>query len=122
MIALDQAYVTIYDSEHFLTPPQQVLLETALRDIGLHMQILRGIADSRGLLYWQITPEVHLCMHVPEQCRLLNALHVQCYGEKSMVHRWSLMWSSCAHGPYQRTVQKNVLSKYLVQFAIRRDT
>ena len=120
--ALDQAYVTLYESSMFLLPEQHALLDRSFQEIGLHMQTLRGISESRGQLYWQITPKVHMCMHIPEQCRLIKARFVQCYGEESMVHRWSSMWHSCAHGPYQRTVQFNVLVKYLVQFTIRIDS
>ena len=119
--ALDDAYNLMYDGDMFLPASDLTAIAMAFETIGVSMQTLRGIHLGLGSLLFQMTPKVHLCMHVPEQCQLINARFTQCYGEESMVQRWSKLWHSCAHGPYQRTAQRNVLIKYLVQFAIRMD-
>ena len=119
--ALDDAYTLMYDGDMFLPAEDLAAISVAFETIGVSMQTLRGIHMALGSLLFQMTPKVHLCMHVPEQCQLINARFTQCYGEESMVQRWSHLWHSCAHGPYQRTAQFNVLIKYLVQFAIRMD-
>ena len=94
-------------------------LNLAVRSFGKHFQRLRVLAARLGELHWQITPKVHYMMHLPKQGKLLNPRFCQNYLEEGLIGRVTKIWKMSVSGPYARTVQKVVLTKYLVGTALR---
>ena len=98
----------------FLTDAEKDNLQHAVHAFSKHMLILRSISYDRGLMYFQITPKVHLMQHIPYQSRLINSRYTQVYAEESIVGHISRIYKASCNGPYRNSVQKATMVKYLV--------
>ena len=112
--SLCNIYQILYGSGTFLSHGELGDLTEAVFDLGGAFHILRSICEERGELCWHIKPKVHIGMHLPSQCSLINARSVQNYAEESLVGRITQIWECSCNGPYHRTIQKQTLIKYLL--------
>lgn len=67
-----------------------------------------------GLCLWNIKPKLHYLQHLVLQAGLINPRYTQNYKEEGFVGRLAVLYRSCANGPFHRTAQKSVLTKYIV--------
>ena len=61
---LCKVYDILYSSDMFLSAEALDALKAALELFGVHFMRLRCIAESRGLMYYQLTPKVHFMQHI----------------------------------------------------------
>ena len=110
----------IYKSPMFLSDVQKEELQSQLDKMGRHWMHLRHLSDVAGCDFWQITPKVHIGIcAVGEQARLINPRFVQNYGEESLIGRMTKIWSASANGPYVKSSQRLVMTRYLVGLILR---
>ena len=83
------------------------------------MQALRELSRVRGHKFWQITPKVHMIMHLSSFPGKLNPRFVQNYQEESLIGTTARIWARSAQGRYRRTIQKTVLIKKMVALMVR---
>ena len=110
-------YRIMYSAGFFLSVAQKAELRTTALHLGKHWMAASSHAALRGDLQFQMTPKVHITQHVPDQADLINPRYVQNYRYESLVGRVAAMWAASATGPYEDSIQKTVLLKYLVVLA-----
>ena len=115
---LCKMYDIMYTAGRFFTERQQMELTEACYKLGYHYQRLRVLCDACGWLYFQIKPKTHMAMHVPffGNSSIPDGFNVN--WSESMIGVVTQIWEGSVSGPYHATVQRTVLLKYLVQFAI----
>ena len=116
--ALCRVYDILYTAGTFLSHSELMDLETATGNLGQAFHLLRDICKRRGHLHWQIKPKVHVGMHLPQQCILINSRVVQNYGEESLIGKMALIWEASCNGPYHRNIQLQTMFKYLILWVI----
>ena len=72
MDSLVEFYNIIYDGGHFLSGDEKTRLAASVETFGIHFMCLRELSRRSGILAWQITPKVHMCMHLMTEARLIN--------------------------------------------------
>ena len=97
--ALNQFYIVLYEGDRFLSASEQNAVRRALSMLGACFQQLRNIAQSRGLLAWNISPKVHMQQHFKDLCKCMNPRCLQCYSEESHVGTMTKMLGSLCTGP-----------------------
>ena len=116
---LDEIETILYTSDMFLDDANLQRLDQCFRVLARHWQHLRFLSKKSFQNRWQITPKVHYSLHLPSQARLINPRAVQNYAEESLIGRLTKMWGKSANGPYERSAQFTVLSRYFVGLEIR---
>ena len=116
--SLCQVHEILYRNGFFFPPGEYALFSQGVRNTCLDMMRLRTMAEDRGQLLFQITPKFHYFCHLIQQARLMNPRWVSNYMEESIVGKTTRIWTSCANGPYHRTVQRAVLLKYLCYWCL----
>ena len=81
-------------------------------------QFLAYASSLDGALNWHITPKFHFFAELSLQARLLNPRYQQCYASESMVGRVMNIYANSLHGPFAETIQRTVLTKYLLGLEI----
>ena len=119
--SLLKIYDVLYNSGIFLDRRQHQQLQDAVDELGRSYMLGRQLAHEDGKLYLNIVPKCHFSMHLPRQCRLLNARYVQCYAMENTVGVLTKVWASCKYGPYNKVIQRRVLFKWLIRFIIKMD-
>ena len=73
---------------------------------------------THGLgVYWQIVPKFHYFMHIALQSSNINPRQTSTYIDESYVGRICDVYKACLSGPHANTVQRTVLSKWLMGVA-----
>ena len=62
---------------------------------------------------------MHIFLHTPYQCLVINSRYVQNYMEEGLVGRVTKIWKKSMAGPYESTIQKQTLIKLLVGYVLR---
>ena len=75
---LSKVYHILYRHGMFLPDAEKDNLQHAVNAFSKHMLLLRSMSHERGLMYFQVTPKVHLLQHIPYQSRLLTAATLKC--------------------------------------------
>ena len=109
----------MYSSEMFLTDEQKQEFRDQFLKLGLAFMHLRHDSHLRSIDAWQITPKVHVCMHLPAQADLINPRFCQVYGEESLMGRVARLWRSAASGPYHASIQLSCLSRWWTGLEVR---
>ena len=117
--ALNQFYIVLYEGDRFLSASEQNAVRRALSMLGACFQQFRNIAQSRGLLAWNISPKVHMQQHFKDLCKCMNPRCLQCYSEESHVGTMTKIWARSAQGRYAGSVQRMTLMKRLVAVNVR---
>ena len=115
---LCKVHEIMYRNGFFFPPGEYALFSQGVRDTSLDLMRLRTIAEDRGQLLFQITPKCHYFAHFKDQGLLINPRWVSNYMEESIVGMTTKTWASCAQGPYQKTIQRSVLLKYLCRWCL----
>ena len=117
--ALDDIERLMYSAERFFTAEESDAYAEAFMKLGENWQFLRAESRRANIDAWQITPKVHICMHLPMQGRLMNPRFVQVYGEESLVGRVTRIWHAAANGPYANVIQSHTLLRYFCGLELR---
>lgn len=109
----------MYSASYFFTADEHARFEEAFFRLGENWMYLRNASRLARVDAWQVSPKVHLAMHLPYQARLINPRFVQCYSEESLVGKITKMWHATAHGPYKRGMQISCLMRYWTGLELR---
>ena len=90
----------------------------ALQELGLQHMVCRKFAQDRGEFAFQIRPKAHYAQHFVEQMTLINPRHTMCYQEESLIGVVTDIYHKSCCGPYESTIQRTVVLKYLVAWTI----
>ena len=71
-------------------------------------------AKCEGRLEFKIVPKFHYWHELSLQARMLNPRYVQTYSGESMVGRIAQIWKRSLAGPFQNTVQRTLMRKYVL--------
>ena len=103
----------------FFTDEQKQTIGELFDKVGRHWQNLRYLSDLAGEQAYQITPKVHLFMHFPMSCDLINPLYTQSYGEESLIGRATKIWAASSAGMHHLTIQRTSLTRYWTGLELR---
>lgn len=117
--ALDDIERIMYSADRFFTAEENDAFSEAFLKLGENWQFLRSESRRSGIDAWQVTPKVHIGMHLPMQARLMNPRFVQVYGEESLVGRITRIWHAAAAGPYANVIQSHTLMHYFCGLELR---
>ena len=67
---------------------------------------------------FQIRPKAHYAQHFAEQMAIINPRLTMCYQEESLIGVVTDIYHKSCSGPYESTIQRTVILKYLVAWAI----
>ena len=108
-------FVEIIEGEPiFCSTSAQQELEDVVNGFLLNYAFLARASMEQGKVLWQVVPKHHYFAHFAYIAKLINPRMLRVYCEESMIGRICNIYSGCKHGPYHRTVQKTVLTKYLL--------
>lgn len=116
--ALNQFYYVIYAGDVFLTAREKRLLRISTLEMGMMHMKCRQHAEAAGEMSFQVKPKAHYTQHIPYQSQLFNPRFVQCYQEESMVGLIKMIYMKSKSGPYAKRIQRVVLIKYILYFAL----
>lgn len=117
--ALSDIERIMYSADRFFTDEENDAYAEAFLKLGENWQFLRAESRRARIDAWQITPKVHISMHLPMQARMMNPRFVQVYGEESLVGRITRIWHAAANGPYANVIQPHTLSRYFCGLELR---
>ena len=88
----------------------------------VHYAWLERDAHSRGELLYNIVPKFHMCWHLADHNRFMNARFCWTYKCESWVGKVSHLAASCAHGTKMSHLSLSLAEKYrlLVHFRFTR--
>ena len=118
---INKIYAILYGCNMFLTHEEQSVLKEATLGMGSAHMRCRQQAKDAGTFAFQIRPKAHWAQHVPGECCLINSSYVHCYGEERLQFIVSKIFKASCSGPYRKTIQKSVLTKYLTHMGIKLD-
>ena len=107
-------YGVLYGADTFLTEEEKTKLQELSYDLGKWHMLCRQEAHALSENRFQVRPKAHYAQELITQCRLINARAVQCYQSESMMGVMAQIYHKTCAGPYHKTVQRNVLIKYLI--------
>ena len=111
--SLAEFYDVLYGAGTFLTESELSKVRDLVTTCGKHMNGARSYFGGVGLMLFKISPKVHYMGHLPEQCELINARVMQCYGDESLVGVICQIWKRTATGNYFSRVEHRTLTKWL---------
>ncbi len=76
-------------------------------------------AMGRGRVQWNIAHKHHAFWHLAEVLGVVNPRYTSTYSEESMMKTVTRLYSSYAHGPYGRKIQRRVLSRYMTALQVQ---
>ena len=109
----------MYSSGMFFNDAQKNEFREQFEKLGLAFMHLRHDCHLRSIDAWQITPKVHVCMHLPSQGDLINPRYTQVYAEESLMERVARLWRSAACGPYHASIQLSCCARYWTGLEVR---
>ena len=116
--SIDDWYRVVYGGGVVLTEDEfERQFKLCLRCLRSY-QFLAYASSLDGDLNSHITPKFHFFVELSLQSRLLNPRYQQCYASESMVGRVMNIYETSLHGPFAETIQRTVLTKYLLGLEI----
>ena len=116
--SLRDFYNVLWAAGMFLTEEELRRARADLLDLGFQHMRCRKFADDAGELAFQIKPKAHYGQHFFEQMGLINPRHTMCYQDESLIGVITNIYKKSCAGPYESSVQRTVVMKYLVSWAI----
>lgn len=116
---LAEFYDIIASAPMFMTDAQLQRLRLVVDNFGIALQSLRGEAEARNQLVYQVRPKVHKAMHLPLFASIINPRCVNCYVDESQMGTSQRVWRASVKGKYSNHVQRTVLAKRWLALLLR---
>ena len=116
--ATNRVYNVLYTADVCLTVREKRLSRNSTQEMGVMHMKCRQHAKAAGEMSFQVKPKAHYAQHIPYQSQLFNPRFVQCYQEESMVGLIKMIYMKSKSGPYAKRIQRVVLIKYILYFAL----
>jgi hypothetical protein len=117
--ALARMYDIMYGSDVFFSDNELCRFRQAIYEFLVNYHSLAAHHAERGELYYNVVFKHHFLGHVSESAASLNPRCLQTYTEESNVGRGAAIYAATANGPFENTVQRAVLSKFVLALTLR---
>ena len=95
-----------------MLPPEKLAgFRRTCLEFGLNYQWLRNVSRANNHPVALVRTKVHKMQHLPKFAQLINPIHVQCYGEESLIGTTAKVWRASMRNKYKDHAQRTVLIK-----------
>jgi len=112
-------YDVLYQAPMFMPRATIDRIEEICMNFGIAYLHCREYARSHNILSWPVRMKTHKMQHVPLMCKVINPVHVQCYGEESLIGTTTKVWKRSIAGRHHNVAQRNVLLKRFCGLLLR---